>query len=68
VQRLKKAGACLYSFPNKRESFVCDSEKTEFEHFVYEDMAAIESSQRNTTWSGMIKFEEFLIMRTEFRN
>jgi hypothetical protein len=67
VQRLKKAGACLYSIPDKRESFVCDSEKTEFEHFVYDDMTGIESSQRSTIWSGMSKCAKFLIMRTEFR-
>ena len=45
LQRLKVGGVCFYSIPDKRFSFDCDREKTQFEHLVRDDEMGAENSR-----------------------
>jgi len=45
LQRLKKGGVCFYPISDKRVSFDCDREKTEFDHLVHDDEVGPESSR-----------------------
>ena len=68
LQRLKVGGVCFHSIPDKRFSFDCDREKTEFDHLVHGSEVDPESSRTHHYVEWVKKVCKISVLDDEIKN